>query len=224
MTYEDLSDTRAQWVYGAGLLWLYDVATVHAGSRTSRAEVVEVSTATGRVVRTVPTAPIYRPRPAADADGLWIGADLEGDVPPPAPTYHLAPGASAPRPAHRGGYVANWLVAAGHEVWEDIAPRPAPRPHRDLALRRANGNRPRARRARTTWSPAPPSCSPTRPRCGWSQPPPINSSASGCPGQQIVRIDARTGRQTVTRTLTLPDDASASPSSPRPSPAERSTS
>jgi hypothetical protein len=203
MTYEDLSDTRPQWVYSAGLLWLYDVATVHAGSRTTRAEVVEVSTATGRVVRTVPTAQIYRPLLAANADGLWIGADLESDVPAPAPTYHLAPGASTARLVHRGGYAAYWLVAAGHEVWEDIAPQPLAA-HTEIwrfdgptaithALARTNNL--------VNGTPVVQSGSTALWLVGSL---PYQRSASGCPGQQIVRIDARTGRQTVTRTLTLP--------------------
>ena len=203
MAYKDLSDTRGQWVYGAGLLWLYDVATVHAGSRTSRAEVVEVSIATGRVVRTVTMPQIYRPLLAADADGLWIGADPQSGVRAPVPTYHLAPGASAPRLVHRGGYAAYWLVAAGHEVWEDIAPQPL---SGHTEIWRFDGPSAAAHALASTnnlvnGTPVAQSGSTALWLIGSL---PYQRSASGCPGQRIVRIDAHTGRQAVTLKLSLP--------------------
>ena len=71
MRFPEISDTRLEWVYGPSLLWLYDVAT------TRGAEVVEVSTTTSRVVRTVSMPRLDRPLLAADADGLWIAASVE---------------------------------------------------------------------------------------------------------------------------------------------------
>jgi hypothetical protein len=120
MRFPEISDTRLEWVYGPSLLWLYDVAT------TRGAEVVEISTATGRVVRTVLMPKLVRPLLAADADGLWIAASVETALGAPAATYRLALGAGAPLLVHRGGYAALWLAASGHRVWEDVASMPHP--------------------------------------------------------------------------------------------------
>jgi hypothetical protein len=129
MRHSEVSDTHLEWGYGAGLLWVYDVAALdpgaaalHQGRRPVHAEVVEVSLRTGRVVRTVRTPQLDRPFVVADADGLWIVPSPEtGTVGGrPSPTYLLAPGAAALRIVHRGGQDAVWAVASGHTLWEDV--------------------------------------------------------------------------------------------------------
>jgi len=74
MLHNEVSDTHLEWAYGAGLLWIYNVAAIdpsaaalHQGRRPTHAEVVEVSLASGRVVRTVVTRQLYRPFVLADA-------------------------------------------------------------------------------------------------------------------------------------------------------------
>ena len=198
-------------VYGGGLLWLYDVATVHAGARTPRAEVVEVSTATGRVVRTVTMTQIYRPLLAADRDGLWLAGSVETGL-GTTPTYHLAPGASAPRLVHRGGYAACWLVAAGQEVWEDIAAQThsACVPFGPCAVTQEiwgfDGPSAAAHALASANSlvAGTPAVQPDSAALWLVGSLPYRRDVNGCVGAQIVRIDAHTGRQTVTRTLTLP--------------------
>lgn len=211
MTCEDASDTRPQWVYGGGLLWLYDVATVRAGTLTPRAEVVEVSTATGRVVRTVTMTQIYRPLLAADRDGLWLAGSVETGL-GTTPTYHLAPGASAPRLVHRGGYAAFWLVAAGQEVWEDIAAQThsACVPFGPCAVTQEiwsfDGPSAAAHALASANSlvAGTPAVQPDSAALWLVGSLPYRRDVNRCVGAQIVRIDAHTGRQTVTRTLTLP--------------------
>jgi hypothetical protein len=109
MTFNNVSDTHLEWTYGPGSLWIYDVAVETSSGATRRgAEVLDVSTATGRVVRTVSMPRLYEPLLAADADGLWIAASPETGVGTPASVYRLAPGARAARLVHRGGYASIW--------------------------------------------------------------------------------------------------------------------
>jgi hypothetical protein len=203
MTCEDASDTRPQWVYGAGMLWLYDVATLRAGARTPRAEVVQVSMATGRVVRTVPMPQIYRPLLAADADGLWLAGSVETGL-GIAPTYHLAPGASAPRLVHRGGYAAYWLLAAGHEVWEDIASQKHSAVTQEIWRFDGPGAIAHALASANRLVAGTPAVKPGSAALWLVGSLPYRRDVNGCVGAQIVSINAQTGRQTVTRTLTLP--------------------
>ena len=130
MVHNEVSDTALEWAYGAGLLWIYDVAAInpsaaarHQGRRNPYAEVVEVSLATGRVVRVVRTPRLGRPFAVADDDGLWLVPSTETGVSPGAGggrTYLLAPGARSLRVIHRAGYAAAWVLASGHTLWEDV--------------------------------------------------------------------------------------------------------
>lgn len=118
--YEDASDTRPQWAYGPGALWIYDVWT-HEG-----AQVVRVSLASGRIVQRVRMPKMFRPLLAADADGLWLASATNGGLGNrwngPQPLLHVAPDATRATVVHRGGRAALWLVARGHTVWmEQIA-------------------------------------------------------------------------------------------------------
>jgi hypothetical protein len=213
MTFNDVSDTKLEWTYGPGTLWVYDVAALNSAGRSPRAELLDISTTTGQVVRTVSMPSLVRPLLAADADGLWIAASPGTGAGTPAPIYHLAIGAAAPRVVHRGGYAALWLVAAGHTVWADIGTIPphssaSTAIHQEIwrfdgpsapahALAGANGLNSSATPtvqagAAALWTlsliPSPP------------------GSYYACTHAQLVRIDARTGRQTVTRTLSFTDE------------------
>lgn len=212
MRFNNLSDTRPVWTYGPGMLWIYDVSTVNAAGRHPRAELVEVSTATGRVVRKVRMPSLVRPLLAADADGLWIAASPGTGAGTPAPIYHLAAGAVAPRVVHRGGYATLWLVAAGHSVWADIGTLPpqgsANKPIRQQ-IWRFDGPSAAAHplaRADELNSSAPPVVQPGS-KALWTlsliaSPP---GDYENCTRAQLVRIDAHTGRQGVTRTVPFND-------------------
>jgi len=115
--YEDASNTRPEWTYGPGALWIYDVWT-KAG-----AEVVRVSTPTGRIVQRVRMPKMFRPLLAADADGLWLVPATNGNLGNgPQQLLHVAPGSMSATVVHRGGRAALWILARGHTVWmEQIA-------------------------------------------------------------------------------------------------------
>jgi hypothetical protein len=130
MVHNEVSDTHLEWTYGAGLLWIYDVAAIDPraaarpqGRRNPHGEVVEVSLATGRVVRVVRTpGRLDRPFAVADDDGLWLVPSPETGVSGggAAPSYLLVPGARSVRVVHRAGYAAAWAIASGHTLWEDL--------------------------------------------------------------------------------------------------------
>lgn len=124
MRYGNFSDTRPEWTYGGGYLWLYDVGTA-AATVTPKlpAEVLRISLASGAVLATVPMPAMYRVMLAADEDGLWIGAGVEtvsGSKPPL--LYFLAVGATHLKLVQHGdaSSFVNWLVAAGHTVWANV--------------------------------------------------------------------------------------------------------
>ncbi len=131
--YEDGSDTRPQWTYGPGSLWIYDVWTKDG------AQAVRVSTASGQIVQRVRMPKMFRPVLAADADGLWLASATNGGLgtgAQPQPLLHVAPGADHATVVHRGGRAALWLLARGHTVWmEQIAGK------LDLSLWRFDGTR-----------------------------------------------------------------------------------
>jgi len=117
--YEDASDTKPEWAYGPGSLWIYDVWTRRG------AEAVRVSTVTGRVVQRVRMPKMFRPLLAADADGLWLAPATNGGLSTgaePQPVLHVAAGSRSAVVVHRGGRAALWILAHGHSVWmEQIA-------------------------------------------------------------------------------------------------------
>ena len=113
MTYTELSDTDAEWVYGDGFLWVYFSLTTSHGS-----ELLRVSATTGTVVQTVRMPPIDRPLIAADADGFWLVPAFNSSG---HGLYNVAPGATQPALVSTAvGYGANWMVASGHSVWMDV--------------------------------------------------------------------------------------------------------
>jgi hypothetical protein len=211
MVHDEVSDTHLEWAYGAGLMWIYDVAAIdpsaaalHQSRRATRAEIVEVSLADGRVVRTVVTRQLDRPFLLAGADGLWIVPSPETGVAAPAPTYLLAPGASVPRVVLRAGDHASWALVSGHTLWEDILTFG---PHAKVReeLWRLDGAGGTARRvgpvAAVTNQPAFQSGSDTLWTLNSITDPGTNNT---CTRQQVVAIDAANGRSHTVRTLELP--------------------
>jgi len=115
MRYQDASDTRPVSTYGPGSLWLYDVDT-ERGS-----EVLRFSSRSGRLEQRVAMPRLFRPVIAADADGLYLMAAVNGgEGPGPAALYHVAPGARRPTVIHREGRAAFWIAAHAHTVWAEI--------------------------------------------------------------------------------------------------------
>jgi hypothetical protein len=78
MRYGNFSDTRPQWTYGGGYLWLYGFGTQFIGTGPELpAEVLRISLATGQVLATVQVPALTRIELAADDDGLWFAASVE---------------------------------------------------------------------------------------------------------------------------------------------------
>ncbi len=111
MTYTELSDTDAEWVYGDGFLWVYDDLTTHGS------ELLRVSATTGRVLQTARMPPVDRPLIAADADGFWLAPATNSSG---RGLYHLAPGMTRPVFVRAFSQGAIWMVASDHSVWLDL--------------------------------------------------------------------------------------------------------
>lgn len=215
MRFNDVSDTHLEWVYGPGRLWLYDVAALRRTTGPARAEVLAVSSTTGRVVQTVSVPRLDRPLLAADSDGLWIAASPESGAGPAAPTYFLASGAHAPRLVHRGGYAAFWIVASGHGVWEDIASTTPPNPTVRQEIWRYDGTSGGAHPLASAddLDVLTPAVEPGATAL-WTLGSPqfAQGRAFTCVDEQVVKIDAITGGQTIVTTIHLPEN----PCNPEP--------
>ena len=113
MTYTELSDTNAEWVYGDGFLWLYDPET------TRGSVLLRISQTSGAVLQTIRMPWIDRPLIATDADGFWLAPapNSGGDPPSVAGLYRVAPGARRPVRVSATGYDCYWMLASGHSVW-----------------------------------------------------------------------------------------------------------
>lgn len=118
--YDDASDTRPQWTYGGGSLWLYDVAT------RSGAQLLRYSLRTGRLQQRLhfPVA-LFRPVLAANDDGVWLMAATNGGVSGARTValYHVAPGATHPVIIQRGARAAMWMTASRHTLWLETVTR-----------------------------------------------------------------------------------------------------
>jgi hypothetical protein len=108
-----ISDEHPVWTFGDGYLWLYD------GTSGDGSEVLRISQASGAVLARVSMPNLPRPILAANADGLWMAPSVNGGG---HAVYHLSLGASTATPILRlnHGYVG-WMVAAGHDLWLDVA-------------------------------------------------------------------------------------------------------
>ena len=130
MTYGSYSDTRPVTAYGGGWLWIYDDSIV-GGADTgtvpnpATAELLQVSTSSGRVVNTVSMPTPFRPIMAANDVGLWIGNSLEGGVcsgcSPPAALYYVAPGSDKAVVAiSNSTFDVCWLLGSDNDLWAGI--------------------------------------------------------------------------------------------------------
>lgn len=115
MRYRDGSDTRPVSAYGHGSLWLYDVDT-DRGS-----ELLRFSSLSGKLEQAVAMPQLYRPVIAADEDGLYLMAAVNGGAGrDPQALYYVSPNAKRPEVVHREGRAALWIVAHAHSVWTEI--------------------------------------------------------------------------------------------------------
>jgi len=124
--YGNFSDSRPEWTYGGGYLWLYDVGTVGFTSQPPRlpVEVLRISATSGKILATATMPALTRIELAANDDGLWFGPSTETGFAahsPPAALYFLPTSASRPEVIQRKGRYVNWLVASGHTAWANVA-------------------------------------------------------------------------------------------------------
>lgn len=134
MRYEDASDTRPQYAWYGGSLWIYDVAT------SDGPEALRLDARTGALLQRTAMPRLFRPVMVANADGLWLDPATNGGVDgvAVAPVLHVAFGASKPVVVHRGGRAAMWMTASAHTVWfEQISGR------RSVAIWRIDRTKPR---------------------------------------------------------------------------------
>jgi hypothetical protein len=191
MRYQDASDTRPVSTYGPGSLWLYDVDTKQGP------ELLRFSSRTGRLQQTVVMPQLYRPLIAANNDGLYLIAAVNGGAGPgPADLYHVAPGAGQATIIHREGRAALWITAHAHTVWTEIANG---RSH--ASLWRFDGPKAHAKRLwRRPVNAAPVAtygdASLWAVRPIWAAP-----NSSQCTGEKVTRIDPLTGREDAVATV-----------------------
>jgi hypothetical protein len=116
MTYTEVSDTDAEWVYGDGYLWLFDPVTTHGS------ELLRISQSTGAVLQTIHMPWVDRPLMATDDDGFWIAAATNSGFEPPSAggLYRVAPGMARAVLVRKIFWDADWIVAAGHSLWIEI--------------------------------------------------------------------------------------------------------
>jgi hypothetical protein len=132
MRYGNFSDTRPEWTYGGGYLWLYDVGTASDTDQPALpAEVLRISLATGRVLASAQMPVLSRIALAADDDGLWFAPSQETGwvtgTSPPAVLYFLPIGATHPHVVQQRESLAqgvNWMVAAGRTAWVNVTTNP----------------------------------------------------------------------------------------------------
>ena len=132
--YPQCSDCGIEWIYGDGALWLY--APLASPRAVNTGELFRISERTGRVLQHWPMPTFTRGLLAVDGDGVWIAQSLFGGEPAHVPAgqridyhslYRVAPGMRSPQRAlDLRTWGANWLVAAGHSVWLDVAENRGP--------------------------------------------------------------------------------------------------
>lgn len=133
-TDEDASDTRPQWVYGAGSLWLYLAAP--KGSPAA-GKALRVSVATGQLVQTTEVSPgLFRPVMTADSNGLYLSPAVNGGLQASPGTanaviFHVGLGATKSDvfyrwPAGKWYGFADWMSGYGDQLWADLCQRGGP--------------------------------------------------------------------------------------------------
>ena len=192
MRYQDASDTRPVWTYGPGSLWLYDVDTEHGP------ELLRFSSRTGRLEQTVAMPRLYRPVIAADDDGLFLMAAVNGGVsgPGPAALYHVAPKARRAAIIHREGRAALWITADAHTVWTEIISGT-----RKGALWRFDGPHAQATRLWRRTIGAAPSATYANGSLWAVEPVWAGARSAQCTSEKVTRIDPLTGHETPLATV-----------------------
>ena len=191
MRFRDGSDTRPVWTYGSGSLWLYDVDTERGP------ELLRFSSRTGSLEQAVAMPQLYRPVLAADEDGVYLMAAVNGGAGPgPAALYYVAPGARRPAIIHREGRAALWITAHAHTVWTEIISATS-----DAALWRFDGPTGHARRLwRRTVGAAP--VATYGDGSLWAVTPIWAGRYSAqCTKANVSRLDTTSGRETVIATV-----------------------
>ena len=120
MRYEDASDTRPQYAWYRGSLWIYDVAT------SDGPEALRFDAQTGALLQRTAMPKLFRPVMVANGDGLWLDPATNGGIDglAVAQVLHVGFGAARPVVVHRGGRAAMWMTASAHTVWfEQISGR-----------------------------------------------------------------------------------------------------
>jgi hypothetical protein len=204
MTFQDGSDSHPQWVYGGRWLWLFDQAS------TNGPEILRLSAAAGeakQVVR-VPKV-VYRPLPAANADGLWI-VDPTGSA-EPSPVFHLSPGSRAPVLVRRAGVGALWLAASGHAAWVDTLVSVEKRGLGVEQIWRFDGSAPRGRQLARADGLDSEAAVPDGAGGLWTVDPvpAVPGDFATCNSERVVRIDQRSGAQKLIATVPTSDEECA---------------
>jgi len=130
-TDEDASDTRPQWVYGPGSLWLYLAAP--KGS-PSAGKALRVSVTTGQLMQATEVVPaLFRPVMAADANGLYLSPAVNGGSQASPGTanaviFHVGLGATKSDvfyrwPSGQWYGFADWMSGYGDHLSADLCQR-----------------------------------------------------------------------------------------------------
>jgi len=155
MRYGNYSDTRPEWTYGGGSLWIFDAAA------PTNTEVLRISESTGAVLSRVRLPWSARVLLAADDDGLWIGQSPEGgwqkgEVLPLLEfvgNHASAPIVALQSPEPFNGGRVDWLVAFGHTAIAAIS-QPGDTAERAIDTFRSASKSPRTVKTGSTWEPS----------------------------------------------------------------------
>jgi hypothetical protein len=117
MHYGFYSDTRTEWTYGDGALWIFDGDAWTTGTeKNARALLLRVSLSSGKVLAVFKMPRMDRILLAADGDGLWFARSNETGWSgrEPADLYFLGNRATDPVVVANKGDFVGWLVASDH--------------------------------------------------------------------------------------------------------------
>jgi hypothetical protein len=141
---------------------------------------------------------LYRPVIAADEDGVYLMAAVNGGLSGsgPAALYYVAPRARHPAIIHREGRAALWITAHAHTVWTEIIGGTS-----DAALWRFDGPRGHARRLWRRTVGAAPVAIYGRGSLWAVTPIWAGRYSAQCTKAKVSRLDTTTGRETVIATV-----------------------
>lgn len=117
---QDTSGSRPVWAYGAGYLWVYELAPPRGPT------VYQLSEATGQIIRAVTVPPFVRAIAAANKNGFYLAGAGSFGASASAEIVRVAPNAPRAQVVVSGvGDYAAWVIADGDELWTDMCHRPA---------------------------------------------------------------------------------------------------